>query len=47
MEASTASKISTEGWLGWLKSKLKPFSGIKSLGDLKKRMGDWARRKES
>lgn len=47
MEASVASKISTEGWFGWLKSKLKPFAGIKSMKDLKKRVDDWARRKES
>lgn len=47
LEATVASKVSSEGWLGWLKSILKPFAGVKSLKDLKERAVDWAKRKES
>jgi hypothetical protein len=28
IEASFASKVNTDGWLGWLKKRLKMFSGV-------------------
>lgn len=33
IEGSFASKVHTDGWLGWLKKRLKMFSSLKSLKD--------------